>query len=305
MKKLLMFGLMLVSLNSFGQSLNKNICSKNYEDNSKLLVGSLRYNNPEFTKSLFENKCIKELKINDVWLFEELNTVESLKLILEHNRSLTLNDIKLEFNRDLLSNLLLREIIKEKRKKINEQEEPEIRKLIEKVDVNNKLNYNWRPSDKDYKDYNDLLNFVAKSYYDRTNINKDIEGNIALTYAILANKPELLKYTYTVYNGKKTWNIKNNFGLFPLHYMFSPKLKGKNIEKLNDLVINEVPFSYILNMKLSFGYNKNYDYFQFSELLKENNPDFYKKLKMKYNFEINSLIKDKESISYINKSLDI
>lgn len=87
--------------------------------------------------------------------------------------------------------------------------------------------------------------------------------------------------------------------------MFSPLLKGKNVAELNNKMLKDTPTSYIINTNLSLGTDKSYDYFQFAELMKENNPDLYDKLKIKYKFEIKNINKNKEVINFLNNKLSV
>lgn len=301
MKKKLLNSLLLLSLITISTISNASIsCAKNQEDNMILFVGSLRYNNLEVEKELLKNKCVVNLSSKDNYILEDVNTVEALDIILKNNKAFILNDARMDLNRDFFSDLLLREVNKVEREKIFKKEDPEIRQRISKVDVNNLLNKSWKPSE---EDYNKLLNFVGSSYYNNSTNLKDNKGEYAINYVILANKPELIKYSYTVFTGKKAWTIKNNNGFSALHFMFSPSLKNKDVKKLNDLMLKEVPVSYLINTNLLLGTGKTFDYFQFAELMKNNNPDLYQKLKNMYKFEIKNLNNDKTVISFIENKL--
>ena len=79
-----------------------------------------------------------------------------------------------------------------------------------------------------------------------------------------------------------------------LEYFYSPFLLTLY------LLLKDTPTSYIINTTLSLGTDKFYDYFQFAELMKENNPDLYDKLKIKYKFEIITININKEVINFLN-----
>jgi hypothetical protein len=276
------------------------LCGKTEEDNYTLLVGSIRYNNLNIEKSILQ-KCFKKIKLNDFFILEDIYTKEALEILLNSDKTLNLNDLKSN-NRDFFSTLLLRDIKKNEKLAQYKVENNEIIDKINSVDKYNLINKKWMSNDEDYKK---LLEFVANQYYSNLTIPKDSSNKSAIYYVILANKPNLLQYSYTLLNGKKSWILKDGNGLSPIHYMFSPLLKGKNVSELNDKMLKDTPTSYLINTILNLDIDKSYDYFQFAELMKENNPDLYAKLKSKYKFEIKNLNKNKEVIKLLNNKLSV
>jgi hypothetical protein len=124
-------------------------------------------------------------------------------------------------------------------------------------------------------------------------------GNTALTYVIATNHPEYLEQALGGLREKEIFIKVNRMGVTPLHIAFSPLLKGKDTTELSKKLINMVPVSYMINNVIW-----NYDFFQFAEAFKENNPIFYKMLKEKYKFEVTKEMNPKIK-EEINKSLNV
>lgn len=149
------------------------------------------------------------------------------------------------------------------------------------------------------KSRKDLLDILAKDYAKNSSPNKDKMKNTALTYVIANNYPEYLEQSLGRLREKEMFIQINGKGVNPLHIAFSPLLKSKNTEELSKKLINMVPVSYMINNIIW-----NYDYFQFAEAFKENNPTFYKMLKEKYKFEVTKFM-DPKIKEEINKSLKL
>lgn len=150
----------------------------------------------------------------------------------------------------------------------------------------------------------ELLDYLAEEYSKSFNMNKDAKGNFALFYVISNNHPEYLEKALGAEHNKNIFIKKNSAGTTPLMAMFASELKGKNTEELSKKVINMIPVSYIINTQVS-----GYDFFQFAETFKNNNPYFYKELKNKFKFEVTQGIRDKdykniESMLNINWFID-
>lgn len=197
MKKNLLVSLICYALInvSYAQQMS---CGKTEEDNYTLLVGSIRYNKLNIEKSILQ-KCFKQIKLNDFFILEDIYTKEALEILLSGDRTLNLNDLRSN-NRDFFSTLLLRDIKKNEKLAQYKAENNEIIARINSVDKSQLINKKWMSND---ADYNKLLEFVASQYYNNVNIPKDSSNRSAINYVILANKPNLLQYSYTSFNGKK------------------------------------------------------------------------------------------------------
>ena len=83
--------------------------------------------------------------------------------------------------------------------------------------------------------------------------------------------------------------------------MFSPEIKGKDMTALNDLILSNIE-----SFKLKGIVYNGVDYFQFATINKENNMDFYNKLKKKFGFDahVNPRtvnVVDTMALTYIDK----
>lgn len=131
----------------------------------------------------------------------------------------------------------------------------------------------------------ELLDYLSEQYAKSFNINRDRMGNFALFYVISNNYPEYLTKALGAEQNKNLFLKKNLTGATPLIAMFANELKGKNTQELSKKVIDMIPVSYIINSSIM-----GYDYFQFAETFKDNNPYFYKELKNKFKFDVTKAI---------------
>lgn len=272
----------------------------NTQNDTILFLGSLRYNNLKKTEELLKNNCIVWNDKTKKMTFKQIKTTEQLQLIEKYNRGLHLEGYKLELSQDLFSSTLMSEIFP-KSAQVEAKEEQETETMLNNAGNKGQLNYSWRQTG---EDKTKLLNYLGQKNLENVSFNKDVIGNSVLVYIILANRPELIRYSYTGLGDKKIWTKENNSGFYPIHFIFSPLLRTKNVSELNDKILKEVPVSYLLNApQLKLGTGKSYDFFQFAELMKENNPDFYKKLKEKYKFEVTSTNSSSDIKKLINNEL--
>lgn len=145
----------------------------------------------------------------------------------------------------------------------------------------------------------ELLDLMAKEYSQSLVINEDKMKNTALTYVIATNNPQYLTDALGMLKEKKLFMKKNAMGVTSMHLAFSPLLKGKNTEELSKKLINIIPVNYMINNVIW-----NYDYFQFAEAFKDNNPMFYNMLKEKYRVQITQQIDSKSKLE-IEKALKL
>lgn len=127
----------------------------------------------------------------------------------------------------------------------------------------------------------ELLDLLAKEYSQVSSPNQDKMRNTALTYAIATNHPQYIEAALGGLREKEMFMKLNGMGITPLHVAFSNPLRGKNTDELSKKLLAVVPVSYMINNVIW-----NYDYFQFAEAFKDNNPTFYRMLKDKYKFEV-------------------
>lgn len=225
-----------------------------------------------------------------------LNTSAKGLALLQSKTGKSYANISVDHNKmDLFSVTLIDDVMMSERVK---KETPDAaRKVIAQtyagVDVskmNDTLKYNSRK---------DLLDLLAKEYSQVSVPNQDKMKNTALTYVIATNHPEYIDAALGGLREKEMFMKLNGMGITPLHVAFSNPLKGKNTDELSKKLLATVPVSYMINNVIW-----NYDYFQFAEAFKENNPTFYKMLKDKYKFEVTRPM-DPKIKSEIQKSLNI
>lgn len=298
MKKVVLSLLATIAIFSQAQAQN---CNK--EKTETVLAAALHYNNLLVEENILKSGCITKNDRTLNIIVNQAQTVESVLLIEKYMPNIQFNNLKGNGNVDWLSNLLLKDILKQKNPEKNLEEEKEIQSFLSNNIPSNKFNYQFKPT---LSDTNKLLNYVGKKYNQDYTFLDDNYGYSALIYIIVDNRPDLINYVYKDYDSKKLWITQTKSKFSPIHFLFSPLLKGKDVAQMNDRVLKDVPVSYLINVpQLRLIDNRMYDFFQFAELMKDNNPDFYKKLKAKYKFETQSVYDTPEMRKFINSNLDL
>lgn len=171
-----------------------------------------------------------------------------------------------------------------------------------------KLNFNFKPLT--VKDHDNLMSYIVKSYNKEnyTFVNKWDKNNM-LHYVILANNPKVL-HELTDNSRHSYLYEKNAQGVTPLHLIFSKKrpyhlsTQKTDTIKLNDILIRLMSKEQINLISYVEINTPRLNYFEFAEIMKDENPDFYKKLKEKFNFKVNiSNEKIKQLKPILTKSL--
>lgn len=150
-----------------------------------------------------------------------------------------------------------------------------------------------------------LLDHVSTAYQKLYSLPLSSQHNTALHFAVIANEPTVLKNLLTDNSRKLYLYRKNKAGIAPLHLVFATKKPvnkedyQKKLEELNTLLINNIDSSKINYLKL-----ESLSYFELAELFKDNNPDFYKKLKQKFNFPNSNIKVGTEAKNAILKQLN-
>lgn len=298
MKKIALLLLMTIGISFQAQAQN---CNK--EKTETVLAAALHYNNLVVEEKMLKSGCVTKNDRTLNIIVNQAQTVESVLLIEKYMPNIQFNNLKGNGNVDWLSTLLLKDILKQKNPQQFIEDDKEIQSfLMKNIPVNN-FNYQFKPTS---LDNNKLLNYVGKKYNEDYSFFEDNYGYSALVYIVAANRPDLINYVYKDYDSKKTWITPTKSKFTPLHFLFSPLLKGKDVSQLNDKVLKDVPVSYLINVpQLRLMDSRIYDFFQFAELMKDNNPDFYRKLKARYKFEIQSVYDTPEMRKFINSNLDL
>lgn len=133
-----------------------------------------------------------------------------------------------------------------------------------------------------------LLGYVAGLYKEGYVQKKDIFNNTALSYVILTGEDSLVNSTMGSTTTLPLFR-KNKEGFAPIHLLFNAhylgstneKVKLEHIEKLNDEIIQILD-----NSKVNLLNFRDMSFFEFAEMMKDGNPDFYNKLKAKFKFTV-------------------
>ena len=174
--------------------------------------------------------------------------------------------------------------------RINEAEAKIVEKYLPKGE---KLNLNPKPLTT--KEHDELMSYIVKAYNREgyTFTNKS-DGNNMFHYVILANNPKVL---YELTNNviyRNLYLYKKNFsGVTPIHLAFSKKRPYNEATQKEDTpALNSVLINLLTKERVKFvSYveigTPLLNFFEFAEIMKDENPDFYKKLKEKFNFNVN------------------
>ena len=193
---------------------------------------------------------------------------------------------------------------------IHHTREEKLDKKEEKASID--LIKTYVPSDKSYslepnisiENQNKIIKYLAevqkKSYVQ----NKDMYGNSALNYAILTGRYDLLSDLIGSSSNNIKLFIKNKDSIAPIHLAFAmnhiadknPEVKKEMMERTNDQIIKMLDKN-----KIVLANFKELSLFDFAEMMKDNNPDLYNKLKLKFNFNAK---KDPKIFTQYKKFLD-
>lgn len=137
-----------------------------------------------------------------------------------------------------------------------------------------------------YDNYSKLLKSMAQEYSKSYHLPLNNQNNTPLSFAVVANEPQVLKLLLdTNANRKAALYRKNNQGISAFHLAFAnkkPILGNKNsVTQLNDILLNNLE-----NLKLNYLKVENVSFLEFVELFKEQNMDFYQKLHKKFTYTI-------------------
>lgn len=172
---------------------------------------------------------------------------------------------------------------------VNAQKRKELKNDAEQVkqnypDISGKFN---EFNDEDNKK---IIKFLAEKYNKGHNDFVDKFDHTPLSYAVLTNNVDIINKLTPVRSLSSIVFEKDIYGLTVLHLLFSSELKGKDTRLLNDYILNNIETRKIIHVQWN-----GIDYFQFAEVMKDNNPDLYKKLNKLFSFSI-KVNKDVEKI---------
>lgn len=96
------------------------------------------------------------------------------------------------------------------------------------------LSFDEKENDKIVLYLADLYGKSYSAYVDKS------YGNTPMAYAILTNRPEVVKKFFSEIDGTGALYRGNKNHVTPLHLMFSPEIKGKDMTALNDLILSNI-----------------------------------------------------------------
>ena len=155
---------------------------------------------------------------------------------------------------------------------------------------------NIKPQKLTTKEHDELMSYIVKSYnkegYTFTNT---ADRNNMFHYVIYANNHKVL---HELVNGNSYRNLylykKSLASLTPFHFAFSNKRPyNEETQKVDTPEMNTLLISLIKKERISLlNYNLGKDlptltFFEFAEIMKDENSDFYKKLQNKFKFKVN------------------
>lgn len=265
-----------------------------YQNTSVLLII-----NKKELETYLPKYCIDLKKLTNT--LGNARDLETFKILEKYNPDIfTINN---SLGQDLLSNLLIKYTAKEVEP--TEKEKREIFKIYKTRFPEDKRTYeeiaNYPDSLKE-KNRDEVLAYISTKLKSKTFLQKDTIGNNTLSYIILSNRVNLIDNIEKTTPNLKALLIQRNLDNYNnLHLMFSPILKGKDTTKLNDKIL-----SLMNNQSIIISSFPSIGFAEFAELMKENNPDFYNKVKDKFKLNPKSnLIKNQEeSKRRINENLD-
>lgn len=265
-----------------------------YQNTSVLLLG-----NKKELETYLPKYCIDLKKLTNN--LSNTRDLETFKILETYNPDIF--GITNNLGQDLLSNFLIKYTTKEVEPTEKEKRDiyniyktrfPEDKRTFEEI-----VSY---PDSLKEKNRDEILSYISTKIKPKTFLQKDSIGNNTLSYIILSNKVNLINNVEkTIPNLKALLIQRNKDNYNNLHLMFSPILKDKNTTQLNDKII-----SLMNNQTIIMSSFPSIGYAEYAELMKENNPDFYKKIKEKFklNPQTNIIKNVEESKRRINDNLD-
>jgi hypothetical protein len=145
------------------------------------------------------------------------------------------------------------------------------------------------------KEHDELMSYIVKAYnkegYTFTNTS---DRNNMFHYVIVANNPKVLNELTDNNSYRNLYLYKKSLsGLTPLHFAFAKKMpydeatQKTDTPLMNNLLLNFVTKERVQLLTYLGTGGPALSYFEFAEIMKDENPDFYKKLQAKFNFKVN------------------
>lgn len=273
---------------------------------SELALAILYKDNPAMN-NITNNYCISYLKTSELpdsvlMISNDFNQFKTLwyKALRQNYPHVTINDLNEDIATGYNENLLVSRMLLPYR---TEQMKQTLKNDIHYL--NNDLlkgKYNSEYTLFDEKENNKIIAFLSKQYDESYTSFVDGMGNTPTAYAILTNNPIVLKDRFSHIDGSSILYRGNRNRVTPLHLLFSPEVKSKDMTVINDLIMQNIE-----NYKIKGVMYHGVNYLQFATIMKENNMDLYNKLinKFKYKDTINAQmvsIVQSMPLTYIDKA---
>ena len=150
-----------------------------------------------------------------------------------------------------------------------------------------------------------MIKVLLPIYVKKLTFPQDFKGNDALTYAVLTNNYEVVQ---TLSNDNTIFYRRNKDGFSLFHLAFAkhkfagdPKVGEENLKRINDIIVKNYKSNYAQYLNI-----QNVPFYNFIEIMKDNNPDLYIKLKNKVKFDNNEnfVSKNASNKEYYDKAMD-
>jgi hypothetical protein len=291
MKKITLIAMSLL-LSNFSWA--QNSCVPAQKNEYTALTAAIAFNQEDLKQILLSKYC-----------FDFTNYYKTSKMAPGIFFAHTTNDLKTFTGRlkmDLLSIFLLN---LNSQVKLNSQDKAEIYNIEKKYipNISQKIINDTKTSQINNKP---LLDFVVQDYNKNYSLPVNPQHNTPLTFAVIANEPEVLNNLMN--SSSKTLYLykKNDNGVTPIHLAFSVKKPldktnyNKNLIAVNTLLLDNIDLSKIKYLNMD-----DISFFEIVEALKDNNPDLYQKLKNKFHFNVDQHKITSQLKTTLSKKLNI
>lgn len=260
-------------------------CTEPNETTYSALALAILYKDTSTMTNITNNYCVSYLKTSDLpdsvlMISNDFNQFKALwyKALKQNYPHVTVNDLNENIATGYNENLLVSRMLLPYR---TEQMKQTLKNDINYL--NNDLfkgKYRGEYILFDEKENKKIITFLSKQYDESYTSFVDGMGNTPTSYAILTNNPVVLKDRFSHIDGASILYRSNRNRVTPLHLLFSPEVKNKDMTDINDLIMQNLEF-YKMRGVMYHGIN----YLQFVTIMKENNMDLYKKLMAKFKYK--------------------
>lgn len=278
---------------------NTYACTNPTASDYKALMAATGFNQPAVASKLANTYCynlttfdFKRMKSEHPIFFSP--TVDFLKFYVANSRDVTQHQSR-EFKLDILSKILISPYASYYVS--NEQQKNDSINFIKKYEPSASVawyNNPYQTIDNPKERYNNqnalnnrrqMINYLIPIYSRLSEVPKDANQNSVLYFSMITNEYPVFKNL--AINDSDFYN-RNVDGYTLFHLAFGPHVyagnqeEGQaNLKKINDIIVSRFKLSY-----MSYLTFKDIPFEYFIDMMQENNPDLYQKLKAKINFSI-------------------